>query len=436
MALKKPLIIAGIVCSLSTAQIVLSDGVKSSESQKTAKSVANGEVEPATQPPPLLAPPASAKPLQSGKDGGKIAETPNPKRSPGKAGEKQSQIQKTVKLSSIEPKLIKSKSPIAIETRASTSSESAQGNLPAEFVSLLSGKALEGWVVHEGQDDAWSREGDVISCRGAGGGWIRTEKEYSDFHMKFDYRYHSGCNTGVGIRCPSEGNPTFTGIEIQLLDDGAEKYKNLRADQYTGSIYYQVAPSQKPKLKSPQEWNQCEVICISDQLTIKINGEIVNEINLARPADNSQPSSSKHWKLAERPPIGHLALQGHPSQVDFRNLFVKDLAVETASGVRYVNITDGQGEPVTDATTITIHYVGQLRNGTRFGDTRDFGEPVTVAFDEVIDGWKHGIIGMKVGGRRRLIVPPEMAYGSEGVENLIPPDSTLVFEVELRGFER
>ncbi len=425
MALKKRLMIAGIVCSLTTSQVVLSDGVNPPKTQKTTKS--------ATQPPPLLAPPSSAKPLQIEEDDAKQTAKPKTKVSSEQKATSQNSVLKTAKLSPNEPKRINSSSPIAIENRT----PGAVGErVRPKFVSLLPGSALEGWIVHEGRDGAWLREGEMISCRGAGGGWLRTEKEYSDFHLKLEYRYQSGCNTGLGIRCPSEGNPTFTGIEIQLLDDSAEKYRNLRAEQYTGSLYYQVAPTQKPELKPAGEWNQCEVICIGDQVTIKINGQIINEVDLAKPDGKNKLNTSKPWKLAERPPIGHIALQSHPSQVDFRNLTVKDLAIEAAAGVQFVDIADGEGEPVLEATTISIHYLGQLRDGTRFGDTRDFGEPVTVHLDEVIEGWKHGIIGMKVGGRRRLIVPPAMAYGSEGVENLIPPDATLVFEVELRGFER
>ena len=433
MTLNKRWLVAGIVCSFMTNQVVFADDPNSPESP------ANGPMAPGTQPPPLLAPVTTAKPLQGKKasveKGDKTKSVPVAKKnSTEKNSTNPSRLVKTTKLSPGEPKLLESKSSIAIEKRNSASV--GNGNRQSKFVSMLPGNGLQGWVVQEGRIGAWSREGKTISCRGAGGGWLRTEKEYSDFHLKFDYRYQPGANTGVGIRCPSEGNPTFTGIEIQLLDDQAKKYRDLRADQYTGSIYYQVAPTQKSKLNSPGKWNQCEVICISDLIKIKINGEVVNQVNLAKPADNGKPNVSKRWKLAERPPIGHIALQSHPSQVDFRNLFVKDLAVETPSGVRYVDMTAGTGPPVLEPTTITFHYVGQLRDGTRFGDTRDFGEPVKVHLDEVIEGWKNGILGMRAGGKRRLIVPPEMAYGSEGVENLIPPNSTLVFEVELRGFER
>src|SRR5690606_19027809 len=95
-----------------------------------------------------------------------------------------------------------------------------------------------------------------------------------------------------------------------------------------------------------------------------------------------------------------------------------------------------EGEEISAPRTVTVHYVGQLPDGKRFTDTRDVGTPVTVTLASVIPGWQEGIQGMKVGGRRRIIVPPELGYGPAGINDVIPPDSTLVFEIELCGFEK
>ncbi len=82
---------------------------------------------------------------------------------------------------------------------------------------------------------------------------------------------------------------------------------------------------------------------------------------------------------------------------------------------------------------ITVHYEGWLTNGKKFDSSRDRGDPFTFLLDagQVIRGWDEGVVGMKVGGIRRLTIPPEMAYGSRGVGNIIPPNSTLIFEIEL-----
>ncbi|MDA7527708.1 DUF1080 domain-containing protein [bacterium] len=412
MALKKRLIVAGLLCSFSTSSALYSDDVISEESVNSSES----QLVQADSPPVLFAPTPNAKPLNEVEKPDKQTQTVSP----------------TVKLSvdPIEPSITPSKPIVVVLPKQQQDKQGTQ------FDSLLPETGLEGWSVHEGRQEAWQRDGDSVYCQGAGGGWLRTDKEYSDFHLKFDYRLQAGANSGVGLRVPQEGNPTFTAVELQLLDDSAPKYASLRDDQYTGSLYYHVAPTQKPQLLPVNEWNSCEVICKGDQMTIKLNGDIVNEINLAQPDEENQKESGAKWQLAKRPPLGRIALQSSSSRVDFKNLQINDLAVVTHSGVKYVELTTGEGESLSDARQLTVHYVGQLLNGTRFGDTRDLGEPVTVPLEGIIEGWKYGIAGMKVGGRRRLIVPPEMAYGSQGVANLIPPGATLVFEVELCGFER
>lgn len=299
------------------------------------------------------------------------------------------------------------------------------------FVSLITAD-LEGWDVHEGKPEAWAQSDDVISCISYGGGWLRTHKQYSDFVFRMEYRIQEGGNTGVGVRCPDEGNPTFTGIEVQLLDDTAEKYASLRPDQYTGSVYYRVEPTAKPKLNKPGEWNECEISCIGEELIVKINGDVVNQVKFHSPDSEENFTSSA---LKNRPPTGFIALQSHTTRVDFRKIRIKNLAVETKSGLNYVELATGEGAEVPANAIVTVHYVGQLADGKRFTDSRELGEPVTVSLDSVIDGWKEGIAGMKVGGRRRLIVPPELAYGEKGLKDVIPPDATLVFEVEVCDFK-
>ena len=302
------------------------------------------------------------------------------------------------------------------------------------FTPLIVGTDLSGWTVHEGKSSAWRREGDTIRCISSTGGWLRSNAVYSDFVLRLEYRIQAGGNTGIGLRAPASGNPTFTGLEIQLLDDGAAKYADLRADQYTGSIYYQVAASKKAKLQPVNEWNQCEICCLGDEVTVRINGEIVNQVRLN---DRQQEKNSQGVHLlSQRPPIGHLALQSHSTQVDFRKIEVQDLAVHAASGLNYVDLVAGTGESVGDAASVTLHYVGQLENGKRFTDTRDLGAPVQVPLHGLISGLQEGIQGMKVGGRRRMVIPPQLAYGEAGVNDSIPGNATLVFEVEIREITR
>ena len=300
-----------------------------------------------------------------------------------------------------------------------------------EFTPLVNGDTLQGWHVQKGKPESWSVQNGIVSCVSTGGGWLRTEQRYSDFVLAFEYRLQEGGNSGVALRCPGTGNPSFTGMEIQLLDDDAPKYADLRPAQYTGSVYYRVAPQRRAVLRPPGEWNACEVRCIGDHIRVIINNETVNELLISKSSEDTRSAI-----LARNPPVGHIALQSHATRVDFRNLKIHELTQVTETGLRYVDLIEGEGDAVTDVATVTVHYHGQLADGTRFEDSRELGNPVTVPLDSVIDGWREGITGMKPGGRRRLIVPPELAYGDDGVEDLIPPDATLYFEVELCRFDR
>jgi FKBP-type peptidyl-prolyl cis-trans isomerase len=97
----------------------------------------------------------------------------------------------------------------------------------------------------------------------------------------------------------------------------------------------------------------------------------------------------------------------------------------------------GSGTEAKTGDVLMVHYVGTFENGTVFDSSIPRGEPFvfTLGVDPVIEGWQKGMAGMKVGGKRRLIIEPELAYGSAGVRDIIPPNSTLVFDVELLDVE-
>lgn len=106
--------------------------------------------------------------------------------------------------------------------------------------------------------------------------------------------------------------------------------------------------------------------------------------------------------------------------------------VVTDSGVRYVDFLAGQGPAVVADSVVTIDYTAKLPDGTVIDSTSDRGIPVTFQMGEApIEGWNHGLLGMRAGGRRTLVVPASLAYGEEGVPGLVPPGATLLFEVEL-----
>ena len=106
---------------------------------------------------------------------------------------------------------------------------------------------------------------------------------------------------------------------------------------------------------------------------------------------------------------------------------------KTASGLVYEDIKVGQGEAATAGKMVSVHYTGWLTNGTKFDSSKDRGEPFEFPLGggRVIKGWDEGVQGMKVGGVRRLTIPPQLGYGARGAGGVIPPNATLVFDVEL-----
>lgn len=109
------------------------------------------------------------------------------------------------------------------------------------------------------------------------------------------------------------------------------------------------------------------------------------------------------------------------------------IATTTPSGLSYVDLVSGSGAQPVAGKPVKVHYTGWLENGVKFDSSLDRKEPFvfTIGRGEVIPGWDEGVMGMKVGGKRRLIVPPQLGYGSAGAGGVIPPNATLIFEVEL-----
>ena len=109
-----------------------------------------------------------------------------------------------------------------------------------------------------------------------------------------------------------------------------------------------------------------------------------------------------------------------------------DGEITTPSGLRYIDLVEGTGESPRTGQDVTVHYTGTLTNGTKFDSSVDRGQPMTfkLGITPMIKGWDEGVMTMKVGGKRKLIVPPDLAYGAQGRPG-IPPNSTLIFEMEL-----
>ncbi|XGB39185.1 MAG: FKBP-type peptidyl-prolyl cis-trans isomerase [Cyanobacteria bacterium LVE1205-1] len=110
-----------------------------------------------------------------------------------------------------------------------------------------------------------------------------------------------------------------------------------------------------------------------------------------------------------------------------------DNQITTKSGLQYVDLIEGKGASPTTGNLVTVHYTGTLTDGTQFDSSRDWGTPFKfkIGIGQVIKGWDEGVASMKVGGRRKLTIPSALGYGSRGAGGVIPPNATLIFDVEL-----
>ncbi|MBC8192476.1 MAG: FKBP-type peptidyl-prolyl cis-trans isomerase [Candidatus Marinimicrobia bacterium] len=108
-------------------------------------------------------------------------------------------------------------------------------------------------------------------------------------------------------------------------------------------------------------------------------------------------------------------------------------AITTSSGLKYIEEVIGTGNSPLSGQGVVVHYTGTLEDGTKFDSSVDRNKPFsfTIGVGRVIQGWDEGVLSMKVGGKRRLIIPSDLGYGAQGAGGVIPPNATLIFDVEL-----
>lgn len=190
------------------------------------------------------------------------------------------------------------------------------------FVSLFDGKSLDGWLA---APNGYAVENGNVVCVAGGKGNLLTEKEYTDFSMKFEFKLTAGANNGLGVRCPKqlEGNLHLDGIELQILDDTAEKHKTLKPYQYHGSVYGIVA-SKQGSLKLLGEWNQQQVTVQGRRITVVLNGTTIVDADLDEAAKSGTLDGQPHPGLKRAG--GHVGFLGHGDRVDFRRIQIKDLS--------------------------------------------------------------------------------------------------------------
>ena len=190
------------------------------------------------------------------------------------------------------------------------------------FVSLFDGKTLNGWTLLGKTGDGYIvKDGTIVLPRG-GSGNLFTEKEFSDFILRFEFKLSDGSNNGLAFRAPLQARSVHVeGNEIQIIDNNSERYKDIiKPWQVHGSLYH-VFPAKTGYLKKTGEWNEQEVTAQGRQLKVILNGHTILDVNLD---DVKDPEILKEHTGLKRK-SGHLGFLGHNEPIEFRNIRIKEL---------------------------------------------------------------------------------------------------------------
>ena len=183
------------------------------------------------------------------------------------------------------------------------------------FQLIFNGQNLDGW---RGDMTGYIVEDGVIICKP--GGNLYLPKDYKNFIIRFDFQVPPNGNNGLGIRAEMGKDAAYYGMEIQILDDYADCYKTLQPYQYHGSIYG-VVPVKRGFTKPAGQWNTEEVIADGSHITVKINGEVVTDADIA----NIKETMDHRDHPGLHNESGAIGFLGHGAKVMFKNVRVKEL---------------------------------------------------------------------------------------------------------------
>ncbi|MCX8065294.1 MAG: DUF1080 domain-containing protein [Candidatus Hydrogenedentes bacterium] len=190
----------------------------------------------------------------------------------------------------------------------------------SDFTPIFNGKDLKGW---EGYTRGFEVRYGKLVCLPTCHLNLFTNKDYSNFILRFEFKLVPGANNGIGIRVPFMKHSAYDGMEIQILDDSDPSARGLKPWQYHGAIYGVLAPNPKAPLKKCGEWNQEEIIVNGEKIEVIVNGVKIIDANIKELANNPTPDGKEHRGLLNQ--TGRIALLGHGSKVEFRNIRLKEL---------------------------------------------------------------------------------------------------------------
>ena len=187
------------------------------------------------------------------------------------------------------------------------------------FVSLFDGNSLAGWKLLGKTGGGYHvRDGKIVCPRG-GGGNLLSEKQYADFILRFEFKLEEGSNNGLAIRSPLQAsNLAYDGMELQIIDNSADRYRDIHPWQKHGSLY-DLFPAKTGFLRPTGEWNSQEVVVRGRKIAVVLNGHSILDADLDTVTDPEILASHPGLRRSS----GHIGFLGHEEPIEFRNIRIR-----------------------------------------------------------------------------------------------------------------
>ncbi|MGB6223598.1 3-keto-disaccharide hydrolase [Haloferula sp.] len=280
---------------------------------------------------------------------------------------------------------------------------------PLDFLPIFNGKDLTGWS-GEGYK---VEDGAIVSS--PEGRILESDYRFANYVLDFEFLLTEGANNGLGIHYPGTGDPAYSGMELQILDDRARKYEDLMPYQFHGSIYSMV-PAKKGALKPLSEWNLQRVVVNGDEVKVELNGQLITKANLSE----LEKEFPKHLGVRRR--SGHLALCGHGDKVYFRKLRICELPpAANSEGVRaagFTPLSEGKGldawkvEPGSEGHWINFNGIIKY-DGRSTADVKDLWSKESYGDFTLVFDWRWSKKGAM---KPRPVIGPDGNETGENVE--------------------